>query len=138
MAWLAIQLMSSPNTAETDAIQFAIWSVFRDPSGVSSYLNGLSGGKTFDTNASNVDGVKYWLNLAAGQTFTAGEFSNVTFYTPDSNYPMSCSTDRYESCPPQEFVAVNTPEPGALALLGFGLFAMLLVVKRRSNAELSA
>jgi hypothetical protein len=139
IAWLAIQLMGSTNTAQTDAIQFAIWSVF-DPSGVSSYLNGV-GGHSFDTDSANADGVQYWLNQAGGQTYTAGEFANVTILTPNSNYAMSCSSDRYESCPPQELVTVKTPEPGTLALLGFGLFAMLLAVKtvkRRTTGELTA
>jgi len=141
IAWLAIQLMGSTNTAQTDAIQFAIWSVF-DPSQVSSYLN-FAGGHSFDTDSANVDGVQYWLNQAAGQTYTAGEFSNVTVLTPNSNYPMSCSNNRSEFCPPQEFVTVTppvkTPEPGTLALVGFGLLAMFFVVKtvKRAKDELN-
>jgi hypothetical protein len=134
LAWLAIQLMGSTNTSQTDAIQFAIWSVF-DPSGVASYLNAV-GGHSFDTNSSNANGVQYWLNQAAGQTFTAGEFSNVSIYTPNSNYAMSCSNDRHEACPPQEFITVETPEPGTLAFMGLGLLAMFFAaktVKRRSN-----
>jgi hypothetical protein len=144
IAWLAIQLIGSKNTAQTDAIQYAIWSVF-NPSGVSTYLNN-AGGHSFDTDSANADGVQYWLNQAAAQTYTSGEFSNVTIYTPNSSYPMSCSNDRHESCPPQEFVAVtippvSTPEPGTLALLGFGLFGMFLAVKaskRTASGELNA
>jgi hypothetical protein len=140
IAWLAIQLIASKNTAQTDAIQFAIWSVF-DKSGVTSFLNS-KGGSAFDTDSSNIDGVQYWLNQAAGQTYTAGEFSNVTVYTPNSNYPMSCSNNWRETCPPQEFISVttppvSTPEPGSLVLLAFGLLALFVAVRRRATVEMN-
>ena len=98
---------------EADAIQFAIWSI-NDPSDVAAAI----GSNACFGSAAN-DCVNYWLNQAANQTWTPGEFSNILIYTPMT------------SGNPQEFI-VETPEPGAALLLAIGLLA-LFVVKRRQS-----
>ena len=102
----------SSNKSEADALQYAIWYIF-DPVDVQNAV----GNRSFFSDATDVNGVAYWLNDASAQTFTAGEFSNILFYTPASGGN------------PQEFI-VRTPEPGTVLLLGLGLVGVFLFKRR--------
>jgi len=125
-AWLTLQLLSAPNNSEATAIQYAIWDMF-DPSGVSSYLAGFSGGTSFLSDSSNVDGVQYWLNVASGSSLNGSELADFSIYTPTSCISGQCLTG---SGLPQQFI-VYTPEPSAILMLLMGL-AALLWFKRRN------
>ncbi len=118
IAYLSLQLLGTSSTSQRDAIQYAIWSIF-DPTGVSSYL-AANGGGSFDTDATDANGVAYWLNQAAAQTYTPGEFSNVLIESPNTSDSITCGTGPCANTPPQEFI-VATPEPASLSSLGLGL-----------------
>jgi hypothetical protein len=126
-AWLAQQLVNPASTCPTVAncagdIQFAMWEVF-DNTGSNTPFGMLTGHDL--TNAQS------WLHLAQTQTFYAGEFSNVTIYSP-----VSCVAN-CASWPSQEFMVVATPEPSELALLGVDLTGVgtlfFLLYRRRSR-----
>jgi PEP-CTERM motif len=125
-AWLTLQLIGAPNKSQADAIQFAIWDLF-DPSGVSSYLAGFSGGTSFLSDATDPNGVKYWLNEAAGSNLDPSELASFLIYTP-----TSCISNCKGSLP-QEFI-VKTPEPGGFLMLGAGLAALLWFKRRELGA----
>jgi PEP-CTERM motif len=127
-AWLTLQLLGAPNNSEATAIQYAIWDMF-DPTGVSSYLAGFSGGTSFLSDSTDVNGVQYWLNAAAGSSLSASQLSDFLIYTPTSCRSGQCLTG---SGLPQEFI-VYTPEPSAILMLLMGLGA-LLWFKRRNQA----
>lgn len=101
-AWLSTQLLNNASCIYSQAncagdIQFAIWQVFdKEP------LTLLTG--------NNLLNAQYWLNQAQSQTFTPGEFSDFTIYTPTSCL-RNCGVTL-----PQEFI-VRTPEPPELAIL---------------------
>jgi len=123
-AWLAQQLVNPATTCPKTAncagdIQFAMWQVF-DNTGLNTPFSLLTGNDL--TNAQS------WLHQAQTQSFYAGEFSNVTIYTP-----VSCQLNCGGSLP-QEFMVVSTPEPSEIALLGIdlsGVGALLFLVSRR-------
>lgn len=135
-AWLAQQLVATSNTTTQAYIQYAMWSVFEQGE-EDSYLAGYYGSDTTDLTGfeNNVD---TWLTAAQNQTFTSGEFSNVTIYTPVDG-TQNCPT--YPGCgggPPQEFMTVATPEPSQVALLGFdflGVGALVFFLRRRRQAQ---
>lgn len=126
-AWLTLQLLGAPNNSEATAIQYAIWDTF-DPSGVSSYLAGFSGGTSFLGDSTDVNGVQYWLNEAAGSSLSGSQLADFLIYTPQSCISGQCLTG---SGLPQEFI-VYTPEPSTVLMLLMGL-ASLLWFKRRDR-----
>jgi hypothetical protein len=124
-AWLAQRLVNPTTTCAyamancAGDIQFAIWQVF-DNSGSNQPFSLLGGHDLLNAQS--------WLTQAQHQTFTQGEFSNVTIYTP-----VSC-TANCGSWPSQEFMVVSTPEPSELALLGIdlsGVGTLLFLLYRR-------
>ncbi|HVB88385.1 MAG TPA: PEP-CTERM sorting domain-containing protein [Candidatus Dormibacteraeota bacterium] len=126
-AWLTLQLPGVPNNSQATAIQYAIWDLF-DPSGVSSYLAGFSGGTSFLGDSTDVNGVQYWLNEAAGSSLSGSQLADFLIYTPTSCVSGQCLTG---SSLPQEFI-VYTPEPSTVLMLLMGL-AALLWFKRRDR-----
>jgi hypothetical protein len=133
-AWLTLQLLSLYSTNPNDTttlgeISFAIWNVF-DSSAI-PYLASHDGGAGYE-NCTN--GACYWQNQAINASsngFAAGEFANFQVYSPSGNFscPSGCPTT-----PPQEFLAVTTPEPPAPALLAVylsGLVGLVLLFRRR-------
>jgi hypothetical protein len=103
VAWLSEQLMNPSNTTATDAaIQLAIWQIF-DSSTLSNFTTNESG----DVTAANS-----WLALAAAQTYTPGEFSNVQILS----YAAGSAITGQSNGRPQEFILV-TPEPASALLL---------------------
>lgn len=125
-AWLTLQLVGASSKTEAAAIQYAIWDLF-DPSGVSSYLAGFSGGTGFLTDSANVNGVQYWLNQASGSSLSSSQLAAFLIYTPASCISGPCTTGGL----PQEFL-VYTPEPGTALMLLIGI-AALLWFKRRQH-----
>jgi hypothetical protein len=129
MSYLATQLTANQsNTAVADAIQFAIWDLGVENltgSGITDLP--LPGGSTCTTF--NMTNTACWMNQAAGYSSTS--FSNVTIYSFDT-----CTTTANSPCsstnPPQEFLAVSTPEPSAILLLVLGISGLFLL-KRRSR-----
>ncbi|HEV2268371.1 MAG TPA: PEP-CTERM sorting domain-containing protein [Steroidobacteraceae bacterium] len=122
-AWLAEQiaaqnqsLSSGQQTAEQDS--YALWYIF-DPSA----LAGLS---TTDGNAALND---YNTALAAVANDTPQDFANVNIYTPLEHTPGSADS--------QEYLAVDAPEPGTLALMTVGLAGLGWMARRRRQAKSS-
>ena len=112
--WLFDQLFVSANSHQTGNISYALWAIF-DTTQVETSSGWTTGGNS--TNPTSADG---WLLDAEGQTFTAGEFSNLEILTPVNGGSNS----------PQEYITwAPTPEPTSLLLLGSGLIALAFLVR---------
>ncbi len=126
-AWLTLQLLNTSTTCPAAAncagdIQFAIWQVF-DNGGSNQPFSLLSG--------NNLSNARYWLQQAQSQSYTTGQFSNFSSYTPI--WTPSCGGSPCPASPPQEFFAVSTPEPPEVPLLAVdlsGVCALLLLLRR--------
>ena len=126
-AYLALKLLAAPvNSLEAGEIQFALWGVF-DPSAITSL-----------TSHNHGDGLaaSWYLTDAENNysTLTASQLGEFTIYTPDSNDPITCGNKPCASGPPQEFIAVKTPVPSTILLLGFGLTLVFLLTQKRRLA----
>jgi hypothetical protein len=106
-AWLATQMLSktySGNPTQVGYLAYALWATFQ-PSQVENWLG---------ANSAAWLAVEGWLSSAAGQHFTPGEFSNFFLYTPNTNYPITCSGQSCANTPPQEFFGfLSAPEGGS-------------------------
>jgi len=140
-AWLTLGMLKLTGTTQA-YYSFAIWATF-DPGDVASWLTSYA-----DSGACNaVFGAGSWaggkcsvgkgglIGLAASQTFTAGEFSNVNILTP-----LGCSLPG--TCKEQEFFQV-VPEGGTallyLLLVGATCFgAIMLRSRQRGEARIAA
>ncbi len=115
VAYLAEQLMNPATTCKNlnadcaGDIQFAIWNIF-DPGAPLDLLK--SSGLTND-----LANARAWLNAASMNAGLSSQYSNVLVYSPQSG-----------SSPPQEFIMVQTPEPGFASLLGVDLVTLAGVV----------
>lgn len=123
-AWLAEQiagqnqsLSSGQQTAEQES--YALWYLF-DP-------NALTGLSTADSEAATND---YDAALAAVANDTPQDFANVNIYTPLDHTPGSADS--------QEYLAIDAPEPGTLALMVVGLAGLGWTARRRRQAKSSA
>ncbi len=108
-AWLVEQMYKPANAASTSNISYAIWGVF-EPSALRN-----------DSSA------QAWINSAASQTYSTGEFSNFEILTPISG------TQPFGDGRPQEFL-VKTPESSAPILFGadlMGLATLIFLFRRR-------
>lgn len=125
VAWLSQQLTDQSSGQATylacpvgdncaGDIQYAIWAVF-DPAA----LGEIGGTDLKNANA--------WLSAAQSQ-YSTGNYSNVSIYTPDSHYSVTCGGASCPSAPPQEFIVVRTPEPPVLAVLGIDLSAIGVLI----------
>lgn len=140
-AWLTLGMLKLTGTQQS-YYSFAIWATF-DPGDVASWLTSYG-----DSGACNaVFGTGSWaggkcnvgkgglIGLAASQTFTAGEFSNVQILTP-----LGCSMPG--TCKEQEFFQV-VPEGGTALLYlllvgGTCLGAIFLRLRQRTTARIAA
>lgn len=95
-AWLAERLLAETNKTTQGQISFALWGLFTP-----NALNTLSG--------TNKTAALSWMSAAntASASFTAEQFSKFVLYTPT---PLVVGQS------PQEFIAIRTPEPGAVTI----------------------
>jgi hypothetical protein len=119
-AWLTEKLVTASSSDAAD-IQYAIWAIF-DPSAI----NGLSSGDQTTIQTLIMD--------AQNQTYWAGEFNNILIYTANTNDPILCNGQACANTPPQEFL-VDTPEPGAFALVLIGLSAIAIGIGRKKSVR---
>lgn len=129
-AYLALELLAAPkNSLQAGEIQFALWGLF-DPSALTvlSAYNAAYGAaaQAYLTDAQN--------NYS---TLTAAQLAQITIYTPNTNYAITCGSGPCRTTPPQEFIVVRTPEPTTLLLLGLGL-GSLFFLKRREHLSSSS
>lgn len=113
-AWLAEKLLAETNKTVQGQISFALWGLFTP-----SALNNLS--------STNKTAAQSWISAAntASASFTAEQFSKFVLYTPT---PLVVGSS------PQEFIAIRTPEPGAMTiwlLNGVALAGAVLVLRKR-------
>ncbi len=121
-AWLAQQIIldydsiTTSNRSAMDQqigdLQFALLALF-DPSLIPKKISSTWGG--FDANAEAL------YEKALGQTYTAGELSDVEFLTPPSSSNL------------QEYITI-TPEPASLLLFGTGLLAIGFAMRKKQRA----
>ncbi|NVN89424.1 MAG: PEP-CTERM sorting domain-containing protein [Desulfuromonadales bacterium] len=112
-AWLNTQIHLTADKTTIGEIQFAIWTLFT-PSAINQ--TGI-----------NVASVNNWLGQAALINPSLFDFSSIRIYTPTGPYASN-----------QEFISGDVapvPEPGTMALLGFGMFGLAIFGKRRMNKE---
>ncbi len=108
-AWLVEQMYNPANAASISNISYAIWGIF-EPSALS-----------------NDPSAQAWINSAATQTYSTGEFSNFEILTPISG------TQPAGDGRPQEFL-VMTPESSAPILFAadlLGLATLIFLFRRR-------
>ena len=132
-AWLATQMLSptySGNATQVGYLAYALWAVFQ-PSAVKSWLG---------ANSAAWLAVQGWLNSAAGQQFTPGEFANFFIYTPDLGHSITCNGGPCPTTPPQEFFGfISAPEGGStLVYLLLTTLACLAAIRFRSRRQIDA
>jgi len=129
VGWLINQMLAPPATCPAGGtcdivgdISFALWELTY--CSVNSCPSVSTSGTPFaNLSGNDLTNAENWLSAAeklTSSSFTAGEFSSWTIYTPSPGPP------------PQEFI--TTPESPTLLLLGtdlFGLVALVVVLRRR-------
>lgn len=116
-AWLIQQMYAPANSSQVGEIQFAIWGVFN--TSAIPYLSSY--------NSADGKSAGNWLTDAGKQSFTPGEFSDFSIYTPTGAAP-SCNGHSCPSSPPQEFMTYSTPEPSVAIILAADLLIFGLAV----------
>ncbi|HKQ86505.1 MAG TPA: PEP-CTERM sorting domain-containing protein [Candidatus Acidoferrales bacterium] len=125
---LATEIMNAtPGSAYAQELSYALWGLF-DPNAFSStYLNSTQAGIAMG-----------YMMDAVNSNPTLSQYSNVTIYSYDPAYGTSCAAGTTCPPPPQEFLVVNTPEPSTILMLALGLGGLLMLWRRRKNAEVLA
>lgn len=132
-AWLTTQYASNPasNPNESIAIQSAIWDLFQGPN---APLTANAPDPAISVNP--LYNSSYWVNQAQTNYATSGLDYNNFYVLTDVNARTAADPNApYDASSKQEFI-VTTPEPGTLVLMATGLFAMVVVVRRRRRAPL--
>jgi PEP-CTERM motif len=124
IAWLVQQMYVNIGNAHTVGdIQWAIWDIF--DGGVSS---NDPWGAVSSTDQANIQN---WLTQAGlSSNYSTGNYANIVIYTPVPG------TQPKQFGSPQEYFGLSTgtiatPEPGTLAMLGIGLFALGSLGRRK-------
>lgn len=133
-AWLVEDLLSTSNKTATEDISFAIW-LSLDPD-VASYLTSVY------PDPGTLAAAQGWVataqNAITTQDLTAADFANVLVYTPVAGTAVNCNDGPCPANSPQEFLVVQTPEPGSLVLLLGGLIALVGFARRSRTTAVAA
>jgi hypothetical protein len=126
-AWLTLQYDADPGSTpnKTRAIQSAIWTLFN------SYDNDVTP-PWFDGPGSDVNDSQWWVN-ESGLLANKLADSQLQYFSV-----LTDNTNPWAADSKQEFLIHVTPEPGMIVLMATGLFAVILVVRRRRSAGLTA
>jgi hypothetical protein len=133
-AWLATQLVSATDPVVQGELSYALWSVFD-----SSAMPELTSYSAAYGEAAE-DYLAQAQSLYQSGQINLQQFSNVTIYSPNMSYPITCSGGPCSTAPPQEFLVVRMLEAPTAILLIANLLAMLGIVtvfrsrfRRRAN-----
>jgi hypothetical protein len=129
-AALSLQLLATSDATQMGYISYAIWDIFDDID-VQAWLAARSDDSIYLMAHSMAQ-------TALNQSYTAGEYSNVSVYTAIAGTASGCPTNPCEANSPQEFLVVRAAEPPALALLGVylsSLVGLILIFRRRVVAS---
>jgi hypothetical protein len=129
VAYLTTELLAAaPGTAQED-LSYALWQLTCTEGTSSTHGAGCSDLPFSQISGTDLTNATNEMNAAEGATYTAGEYSNFTIFTPTGT-TGNCNG---ATCPPQEFI-VETPESSAGILLGadmIGLLGLAFVFRRR-------
>jgi len=137
IAYLSTQMLSAASGEPQEAYSFALWEL------TCKYGSANLGNSCKTDPFSTISGqlatdAQNDLNAALGQTYTPGEFSNVTIYTPISGTQGMCGNNPCATTPPQEFIVV--PESSTIAMVSadlLGLLALGFFFRRRALQTLN-
>jgi hypothetical protein len=126
-AYLGTEILNAAAGSQNQQdLSFAMWTLF-DGNTPLTYLSGTDltgaeGDLLSAENAVKLDGL------------TPSAYSNVTIYSYDG-LGVTCAAGTTCAPPPQEFIAISTPEPSTILLLILGMGGLLFLGRKQRKLE---